>query len=138
MQKWVAVYGVMEAILNDNGGEFTAEENQEMKSVLNVLGLTTGAESPWQNGLCEKNHALADNILERIDEDYPQMDIHTKLAWVCMAKNSLQMVYGYSPNQLVFGKNPKLPNIISDGPPAWEGIPMSESLEKTSISSACC
>ena len=130
MQKWVANFGVMKAILNDNGGEFTGSEMQEVKSILNVIDLTTGAESPWQNGLCEKNHALADNILERIDEDYPQMDIHTKLAWACMAKNSLQMVYGYSPYQLVFGKNPKLPNIISDGPPAWEEGTMSEALAK--------
>lgn len=130
MQKWVAHYGVMKAILNDNGGEFTGAEMHEVKSVLNVIDLTTGAESPWQNGLCEKNHALADNILYRMHEDFPNMDLETKLAWACMAKNSLQMVYGYSPNQLVFGKNPKLPNIASDGPPSWEEKTMSESLAK--------
>ena len=130
MQKWVANFGVMNAILNDNGGEFTGNEMREVKSVLNVADLTTGAESPWQNGLCEKNHALADNILDRIDEDYPDMDIHTKLAWTCSAKNSLQMVYGYSPYQLVFGKNPKLPNILSSGPPSWEEGTMSEALVK--------
>lgn len=120
MQKWVAVYGTMECILNDNGGEFTGSELVEMKNTLNVVDLTTGAYSPWQNGLCEKNHALCDNILDRIHEDNPQMDLETKLAWACMAKNSLQMVYGYSPNQLVFGKNPKLPNVATDGPPSWE------------------
>lgn len=130
MKKWVAHYGVMGAILNDNGGEFTGAEIQEMKSILNVVDLTTGAESPWQNGLCEKNHALADNILNRINDDYPESDLETKLAWACMAKNSLQMVYGYSPNQLVFGKNPKLPNILADGPPAWEAKTMSEALVK--------
>ena len=47
-----------------------------------------------------------------------------------MAKNSLQMVYGYSPNQLVFGSNPKLPNIVTDGPPAWEIGRMSEAMAK--------
>lgn len=130
MQEWVANFGVMGAILNDNGGEFTGEEIREVKSVLNVVDITTAAESPWQNGLCEKNHALADNILDRMDEDYPSMDLQVKISWVCMAKNSLQMVYGYSPNQLVFGKNPKLPNILVDGPPAWEESTMSESLAK--------
>ena len=128
MQEWVANFGVMSAILNDNGGEFTGEEIREVKSVLNVVDLTTAAESPWQNGLCEKNHALADNILERMDDDYPTMSLQTKVSWACMAKNSLQMVYGYSPNQFVFGKNPKLPNILVDGPPAWEETTMSESL----------
>lgn len=78
----------------------------------------------------KKNHALVDSILERLDEDYPTMDIETKLAWAGMAKNSLQMTYGYSPNQLVFGQNPRLPNIISDGPPSWEEATTSEMVAK--------
>ena len=130
MQNWIAYYGVPQAILNDNGGEFTAEEIRELKSMLNVQDLTTGAESPWQNGLCEKNHALLDNILERLDEDYPDVKLQTKLAWAGMAKNSLQMVYGYSPNQLVFGQNPRLPNIVTDGPPTWEEKTASEMIAK--------
>ena len=130
MKNWVAVFGVMGTILSDNGGEFTGEEMRVLKNQLNVIEMTTGAESPWQNGLCEKNHALADNILNRIHEDNPQMDLDSKLAWVCMAKNSLQMVYGYSPHQLVFGRNPKLPNVITDGPPAWNDKNMSEALNK--------
>ena len=56
MEKWVAVYGTPQAILNDNGGEFVNAEMIALKSQLNVVDLTTGAESPWQNGLCEKNH----------------------------------------------------------------------------------
>lgn len=130
MQKWIAYYGTPGSILNDNGGEFTSEEIREVKSILNIHDLTTGAESPWQNGLCEKNHALLDNILERIDEDYPEIDINTKLAWAGMAKNSLQMTYGYSPNQLVFGKNPHLPNVLTDGPPGWEEQTASEMIAK--------
>ena len=130
MQNWIAYYGVPRAILNDNGGEFTSEEIREVKSLLNVQDLTTGAESPWQNGLCEKNHALLDNILERLDEDFPEVQLQTKLAWAGMAKNSLQMVYGYSPNQLVFGQNPRLPNITSDGPPSWEEKTASEMVAK--------
>lgn len=130
MQNWVAYYGVPGSILNDNGGEFTSDEIREVKSILDISDLTTGAESPWQNGLCEKNHALVDNILERLDEDYPDVDLQTKLAWAGMAKNSLQMTYGYSPNQLVFGQNPRLPNILTSGPPAWEESTASEMVAK--------
>ena len=130
MSKWVAYYGVPSCILNDNGGEFTADEVVAMKGALNVVNLTTGANSPWQNGTCERNHAVVDNILERVEDDYPELDIETKLAWACMAKNSLINVYGYSPNQLVFGRNPKLPNIITDGPPSWESENVSEALLK--------
>ena len=106
------------------------EEMQALKSELNVIDLTTGAESPWQNGLCEKNHFTMDNILERIEVDYPRLSINAKLAWATMAKNSLMMVYGYSPYQLVFGKNPNLPNILTDGPPAWEESTVSEKLRE--------
>ena len=130
MSNWVAYFGIPGSILNDNGGEFTSDEIREVKSILNVHDLTTGAESPWQNGLCEKNHALIDNILERLDDDFPDTDLKTKLAWAGMAKNSLQMTYGYSPNQLVFGQNPKLPNILSDGPPSWEESTTSEIIAK--------
>ena len=47
-----------------------------------------------------------------------------------MAKNSLQMVYGFSPNQLVFGRNPKLPNILQDGAPTFESETSSEAIAK--------
>ena len=128
MERWVANFGVPGAILNDNGGEFVNAEMQALKSELNVIDITTGAESPWQNGLCEKNHHTMDNILERIEMDYSKLSINAKLAWATMAKNSLMMVYGYSPFQLVFGKNPKLPNILTDGPPGWEESTVSERL----------
>ncbi len=126
--KWIAVYGVPKAILNDNGGEFVNAEMQELKSWLNIVDLTTGAEAAYQNGMCEKNHYTVDNIVERIDEDFPNIPIHAKLAWACMAKNCLQNVHGYSPNQLVFGRNPNLPNIMTDGPPSWEESTVSDRL----------
>ena len=101
MQKWIANFGVPRYILNDNGGEFVNAEMEALKAELNVVDLTTGAESPWQNGLCEKNHFTMDNILERVEDDYPKLSINAKLAWATMAKNSLMMVYGFSPYQLV-------------------------------------
>ena len=56
MESWARYFGLPEAILNDNGKEFTSDEMREVKSVLNVMDLTTAAQSPWQNGICEKNH----------------------------------------------------------------------------------
>ena len=66
----------------------------------------------------------------RMKEDFPNTDDKTLLAWANTAKNSLKMVYGYTPNQLVFGVNPVLPNILSAGPPVLEGRPFSETLKK--------
>ena len=48
------------------------------------------------------------------------------LSWAVSAKNTLPSIHGYSPNQMVFGKNPNLPSILIDRPPALEGISSSE------------
>lgn len=127
---WITYFGVPGRVITDNGGEFTGEEMREVTSILNVYKDTTGAEAPWQNGLNERNHALADNILKQVLRDFPDLDLKTALAWACSAKNSLTTVYGYSPYQLVFGKNPKLPNVINDPPPAWAIEPQSKILVK--------
>ena len=65
-------------------------------------------------------------MLERLVEDYPATPEETLLAWANMAKNSMQNIYGFSPNQLVFGTNPNLPNILTDGLPALDGKTSSE------------
>lgn len=43
-----------------------------------------------------------------------------------MARNTLQMWNGFSSHQLIFGKNPSLPGIMTDGLPALEGSTSSE------------
>jgi transposase InsO family protein len=130
MDKWIQYFGKMDGVLTDNGGEFSSALMLEVLSILDVVDHTTGAESPWSNGLCEKNHALADNILQSVMRDYPDLSIEQALAWAVVAKNSLTNHFGFSPYQLVFGRNPKLPNVINDPPPSWEIKTKSESLMK--------
>ena len=43
------------------------------------------------------------------------------VAWAIPAKNSLKIVHGFSPNQLVFGSNPNFSNAMNNVPPALEG-----------------
>ena len=40
-------------------------------------------------------------------------ELELAIHWCVAAKNSLQNVYGYSPNQLVFGRNPNYPAVYS-------------------------
>ena len=128
MINWTAYYGLPGAIHNNNGGKFTVLEIKEVKAVLNVIDLMTGAESPWQNNICEKNHQIIDDMFIWMKNDFPETEDEVLLAWANMAKNSMQMVYGCSPNQLVFGVNPKLPNILTKGIPALQGRTFSETL----------
>ena len=114
-------YGIPEGILVDNGGEFTAEEIQEMTSVLNIKVNTTASNSPFSNGLCEKNHAIVDNMLEKLEYDNPKIPFNDLLSWACTMKNAMGMFAGYSPYQIVFGKNPVLPG-FEVHPPALNEI----------------
>ena len=87
MQGWIAVFGVMEAILTDNGGEFSSDEMREVMSILNVRVITTAAENPFQNGLCERVHAVTDTMLLKLKEENGKMDKQTLLCWANMARN---------------------------------------------------
>ena len=125
MQRWVGVFGVMGAIMTDNGGdnggEFSSDEMREVMSILDVRVITTAAESPFQNKLCERVHAVTDIMLLKLEEENMNTDSQTLLCWANMARNSLQMWNGFSSHQLIFGKNPNLPVIMTDGLPALEG-----------------
>ena len=117
LKHWMAYFGhPTKAILNDNGGEFVGQEMLQLKSYMDVRNITTGAEAPFQNGLCERNHAVVDSMLVRLVLDNPNMEVDTLLKWANMAKNCLLNVHGFSPNQLVFGKNPKLGIMAQSSP----------------------
>lgn len=129
MTHWIgAAFGVMESVLVDNGGEFNSGETREVASILNMEMCTTAAESPFQNGLCERNHAITDLMLLKLVEQCPNTSLDLLLCWANMAKNSLQMWHGYSSYQIVFGKNPNLPNIMTENVPALVGSTSSEIL----------
>ena len=118
---WISVYGCPDAFLSDNGGEFSNSKFREMCEKFNINVKTTAAESPWSNGICERhNKVLADNIMKIIAENKCGLDI--AVCWAINAKNSLQNVHGYSPFQLVFGQNPRLPGILNDKPPALDDM----------------
>ena len=49
-----------------NGGEFSSDEMREITSILNIQLCTTAGERPFQNGLCERVHAITDMMLVRL------------------------------------------------------------------------
>ena len=118
MTQWIGKCGIMRALMTDNGGEFNSDEMRDITSVLNVQLCTTADESPFQNGLCERVHAITDMMLVKLEADYGKINSQTLLSWANMARNSLQMWNGYSSHQLVFGENPNLPNIMNNKLPA--------------------
>ena len=114
--------------LADNGGEFANSLFLEMCENYNIHVMHTAAFSPFSNGLNERNHAIVDEMVRKILAQQPQCSLEIALAWAINAKNCLQMVNGYSPYQLVYGRNPNLPNVASDKLPALEGTTTSQML----------
>ena len=58
---WISLFGTPGKFLSDNGGEFGNETFREMGEGFNIRVVTTGAESPWANGIVEKyNGTLAE------------------------------------------------------------------------------
>ena len=120
-KSWVAIFGAPQKVLSDNGGEFANAKFMDMCQNLNINFLTTAAEAPWSNGLVEKHNGIIGEAVAKIQEDV-RCSVEIALSWALNAKNSLQNIYGFSPYQLVFGKNPNLPTVFNSKLPALEGI----------------
>ncbi|CAC5364881.1 unnamed protein product [Mytilus coruscus] len=117
LESWISIHGSPRRLYSDNGENF----NIEVK--------TTAAYSPWSNGLLERhNQTLTDTLLKLKADNNCDWDI--ALSWALMAKNALDNEHGYSPYQLVYGRNPNLPSVLTDKLPALEGTTMSEIVGK--------
>ena len=126
---WISIFGSPKKVMSDPGGEFHNDLLVEVGELLGVEVLQTAAESPWSNGICERHNAIIENMVEKVMCE-SKCSIDVALAWAVSAKNSLHNSYGYSPNQLVFGRNPNLPSVLTDDLPALEGVTSSELLAK--------
>ena len=91
-------------ILSDNGLEFQNGEMRKLTDWFQIDMLSTAGERPWSNGVCERGLGKVKG-----EEDLSR---HMVMMWTVAAKNGLGMREGFTPNQLVFGRNPILPNLI--------------------------
>ena len=122
---WIVLFGAPKKILSDNGGEFNNAVMRELGEAFNIKVMTTAAESPWSNGICERQNAVLGDSVRKIMADC-NCDVKVALAWAVAARNALSNFSGYSPNQLVFGRNPALPNVFMDRLPALTLTPHAE------------
>ena len=121
----MTTFGSPLKILVDNGGEFANSSFISFAENFNLRIKTTAGESPWSNGTVEKHNGLIGQSIDKICEE-ADCPLDVALAWAVSAKNSLSNVHGYSPNQMVFGRNPNYPCVLTNYPPALEGKSVSE------------
>ena len=122
---WISIFGSPMAVLVDNGGEFNNGEFSLCEN-FNINIKITAVESPWSNGLIERLNSVLGNIVSKMMSEEQGYSLNTAVAWAVSAKNSLKNVYGFSPNQLVFGKNPNFPSVMNNKLPALEGVTSSK------------
>ena len=122
---WISIYGAPSTLFSDNGGEFNSEIVRDMAANFNIEIKTTAAYSPFSNGILERHNKTLTEILLKVKYD-TDCDWNSALSWALMAKNAMVSNLGFSPYQLVFGRNPNLPNVLQDKPPALEGVTNSQ------------
>ena len=123
IKNWIAIFGAPKTILLDNGGEFNNELLHELCEQLNISVKSTAAEASWSNSIVERHNAVLGKMINKLLLDnYSQYPIDVIVSWAVSAKNALCTSYGFSPNQLVFGKNLNLPSNLINLPPAMEDV----------------
>lgn len=122
LECWIAVFGPPTYIMSDNGGEFDNSSFRDMCDKFNIEMLSTAAESPFSNGICERHHRVLYDSLRKImvDNDEKSCSLKDALSWSLSAKNSMLNHNGYSPFQLVYGSSPNIPTTNNSKLPALE------------------
>ena len=119
LDKWVygTPYGPPRQIHSDLGGEFVNKELREMCDRLGIKHTTNGAFSAWSNGLNERNHHTVDLMLEKILDADKNIKFEDALAKAVYAKNTMINVNGFSPAQILTGRQPRLPGATNNNKP---------------------
>ena len=125
LEFWIRIFGAPQSILSDNGGEFVNDELTDLSEKFNICLKSTAAESAWSNGLVERHNGVLAGIIKKVmAKEGCGLDV--ALQWAISAKNSLTNVYGFSPNTLVFGRNPSFPNYLENRAPANNPLAISK------------
>ena len=66
--QWITIFGAPGTFISDNG-EFGNEEFKAAAEALNIRVITTAAESPWSNGICERYNQVLGEMLDKIREE---------------------------------------------------------------------
>ena len=112
---WIDVFGIEGKFRVDIGSELNNEKFMEMCEKLNICIKLSTAESPCSSSPVKKNSQL---LAEMVTQTMKNLNCSLELALMFSlnALNSLSLIKGYSPYQLVVGQNltiPALQNLMS-------------------------
>ena len=117
-ERWIAWAGPPKQIVLDPAQTNLGESFVEPCELEGTMISPTAAGAHWQLGKTEVHGGLFSKVLDRvIAERHPT----TKDEWLdcvrhCHVKNASIQTYGFTPSQVVFGKNPDLPGELLNEP----------------------
>ena len=124
LDKWIlgTPYGPPKQLKSDNGGEFVNKSMRDLCEMYSIKHITTAAFAPWSNGGNERNHHTVDLMMEKIMAEDKSIKFEDALARAVYAKNSMLNVHGFSPSQILTGKQPRIPGACSDNTPQADNL----------------
>ena len=106
-------------------GENSIIQNLFLCENVKIHVCTTAAEAQRSNDLVESHNAILGYTVA-ITIDDAKYDSELALPWATAAKKSLTNINGFSPNQMVFGKNQNFPVSLNSNLPALERVTSSQ------------
>ena len=100
----------------DRGREWMNSELQSFCHKFDVRLTATAALTPNANGICERQHAVCDRMMDKMITADPSLSPEIALCWAVHAANSLELNEGISPFTIVFGKTPMHPTLMDYRP----------------------
>jgi len=89
--------------------------NEKLLDLMQATGITlktTASYSPTMNGMNERNHAIADNIVQKLKHEDPSLTMQQAVDKAAWAKNSLiSNQRGFSSFHIIYGRNPSIPGV---------------------------
>ena len=112
---WVARFGCPYTVLSDQGSEFESKLFKSLTSILQVKKLRTTPYHPRTDGMVERSNRTIIDILSKYCERTENWD--QKLPLVLFAiRTSEHSTTGFSPFNLLYGREAKIPWDIVYGP----------------------
>ena len=130
LSSWIRPHGVPEVMVTDGGMEFRGRFERGLEQ-LSVLHNVTDIQSPWQNGRVERHGQWLKDRVEMEMQSGTSIvenlnDLENLVLELVSCKNIWFSRGGYSPAQIVYGRNPRLPpELLSDADqasPGWADV----------------
>ena len=117
LRHWIARFGVPNDITTDQGRQFTSKLWSELSTVLGIKHHSTTAYHPQANGMIERFHRQLKAALKARTGPHWMNELPLVLLGI---RSSWKADIGYSPSELVYGKNLVLPgDLIPNSAPVF-------------------